>query len=316
MAVPVSLALGSGGARGYAHIGVIREIEARGYEIGAVAGSSMGALVGGLFAAGKMEQFAEWATGLGPLDVIRLLDPTLTASGVIRAERILDIVRDMLGGVTIEELDVPFTAVATDLTNAREIWFQRGPVDTAIRASIAIPGVIAPFELEGRLFADGGILNPLPVMPNSFARVRHSIGVTLGSGEKGGPESGPEESDAAEPAAEGWIARARRSAVEVGGSVTSVVADYFSGSTGADDADVPVAPKLGRVELLNRSLEIVQAALTRHQMASCPPDVLIEVPRTACRTLDFHRATEMIDLGRALAVDALDRAGLTGEEND
>src|SRR5690625_1001635 len=140
----VSVVLGSGSARGYAHIGVITELRARGYDIVGISGSSMGALVGGLQAAGHLDDFAEWAKSLTQGAVLRLLDPSFTAAGVLRAGKILDVVRDILGDIDIEQLPIPYTAVATDLIAGRSVWLQRGPVDTAIRASIAIPGVIAP----------------------------------------------------------------------------------------------------------------------------------------------------------------------------
>ncbi|HEY5840724.1 MAG TPA: patatin-like phospholipase family protein, partial [Mycobacterium sp.] len=150
----VALALGSGGARGYAHIGVINELRERGHEIVGVAGSSMGALVGGLHAADKLDEYATWAGSLTQRAVLRLLDPSIAAAGVLRAEKILEAVREILGDVTIEELPIPFTSVATDLITGKSVWLQRGPVDDAIRASIAIPGVISPHVLNGRLLAD------------------------------------------------------------------------------------------------------------------------------------------------------------------
>ena len=125
VAMRVALALGSGGARGY--------------EIVGISGSSMGALVGGLQAADKLDQFADWARTLTQRAVLRLLDPAITAAGVLRADKILDAVRDILGEVTIEELSIPYTAVTTDLIAGKSVWLQRGPVDAAIRASIAIP---------------------------------------------------------------------------------------------------------------------------------------------------------------------------------
>ena len=180
----VALALGSGGARGYAHIGVIDELRDRGYEIVGIAGSSMGALVGGLQAAGKLDDFADWAKSLTQRAVLRLLDPSITAAGVLRAEKILDAVRDILGEVTIEELPIPYTAVSTDLLSGKSVWLQRGPVDAAIRASIAIPGVITPHVFDGRLLADGGILDPLPMAPIAAVNADLTIAVSL-SGQRG-----------------------------------------------------------------------------------------------------------------------------------
>ena len=182
----VALALGSGGARGYAHIGVITELRERGYEIVGIAGSSMGALVGGLQAAGKLDEFAEWAMSLTQRAVLRLLDPSITAAGVLRAAKILDAVRDILGEVTIEDLPIPYTAVTTDLIAGKSVWLQRGPVDAAIRASIAIPGVITPHVLDGRLLADGGILDPLPMAPIAAVNADLTIAVSLSGSEAGG----------------------------------------------------------------------------------------------------------------------------------
>ena len=154
----VALILGSGGARGYAHIGAIQVLVERGYQVVAVAGTSMGALVGGLFAAGKLDAYTEWVTGLSQRDVIRLLDPALLGAGAFRAERLLARMSDLLDGALIEKLPIPYTAVATDIGARREVWFQSGPLDVAIRASIAIPGVITPIMVNGRLLVDGAVL--------------------------------------------------------------------------------------------------------------------------------------------------------------
>ncbi|MCV7301658.1 patatin-like phospholipase family protein [Mycobacterium barrassiae] len=298
----VALALGSGGARGYAHIGVIHELQDRGYEIVGIAGSSMGALVGGLQAAGKLDDFAEWARALTQRAILRLLDPKITAAGVLRAEKILDAVRDILGEVKIEELPIPYTAVSTDLLSGKSVWLQRGPVDAAIRASIAIPGVIVPHVLDGRLLADGGILDPLPMAPIAAANADLTIAVSLAGSEAGGEE--PEDSEPG-PTAE-WLGRMWRSTTalfDAGQSDESE--DKLIAASKEAPKGMPV-PKLGSFEVMNRTIDIAQAALARHTLAAYPPDVLIEVPRTACRSLEFHRASEVIDIGRELAATVLD----------
>ncbi|MBB3605600.1 NTE family protein [Mycolicibacterium sp. BK556] len=321
-----ALALGSGGARGYAHIGVIDELRNRGYDIVGVAGSSMGALVGGLHAAGSLDEFADWAKTLTQRAVLRLLDPSITAAGVLRAEKILDTVRDMLGDATIEDLPIPYTAVATDLIAGKSVWLQRGPVDAAIRASIAIPGVIVPHVLDGRLLADGGILDPLPMAPISAVKADVTIAVSL---------SGPAPADEGTPADPGaaptteWLGRLLRSTsglldTNTARSILDTPAarsmlSRFGTSSDAEEAENPLEdpqpiPKLGSFAVMNRTIDIAQAALARHQMAAYPPDLLIEVPRTACRSLEFHRAAEMIDLGRELAAKALDGYRNTGPE--
>jgi len=317
----VALALGSGGARGYAHIGVIHELRERGYEVVGVAGSSMGALVGGLHAAGSLDEFADWAKTLTQRAVLRLLDPSITAAGVLRAEKILDAVRDMLGDATIESLPIPYTAVATDLIAGKSVWLQRGPVDAAIRASIAIPGIIAPHVLDGRLLADGGILDPLPMAPIAAVNADLTIAVSLGGA---GSDAVQDQSDGPETrATTEWLTRLLRSTSALletapAKSVRSRFGAAEESGEEADDSDQDSTdqlvdssreasiPKLGSFAVMNRTIDIAQAALARHQLATYPPDLLIEVPRTACRSLDFHRAAELIDLGHELAAQALD----------
>ena len=319
----MALALGSGGARGYAHIGVITELRERGYDIVGIAGSSMGALVGGLQAAGALDEFADWAKSLTQRAVVRLLDPSITAAGVLRAEKIFDAVRDILGDASIEELSIPYTAVATDLIAGKSVWLQRGPVDAAIRASIAIPGVIAPYVLDGRLLADGGILDPLPMAPIAAVNADLTIAVSLSGGETDTRRGGPP--DASTRATTEWLNRllrstsalldthAARSLLDTP-AARSMLSRFGTGPDSDDGGDEPLvdsskdapAPKLGNFEVMNRTIEIAQAALARHHLAVYPPDLLIEVPRTACRGLEFHRAAEVIDVGHELAARALD----------
>ncbi len=319
MAKRVALALGSGGARGYAHIGVINELRSRDYEVVGVAGSSMGALVGGLFAAGSLEEFTEWSTTLTQRAVLRLLDPSITAAGVFRAGRFLDAVREILGEVTIDELPIPYTAVTTDLLAGKSVWLQRGLLTEAIRASIAIPGVIAPHVLNGRLLADGGILDPLPMAPIASANADLTVAVSVSgieADQAGDVPAGPETTATRERL--NRLLRSTSALFDRFGTAAEVLdPDDVPGDadadedadddTLADDVRETVMPKLGSFAVMMRTIDIAQAALARHQMAAYPPDVLIEVPRTACRSLDFHRAAEVIALGHELASRALDR---------
>jgi NTE family protein len=321
----VALALGSGGARGYAHVGVIEALRARGYEVVGVAGSSMGAMVGGLHAAGRLDEFADWAKSLTQRTILRLLDPSISAAGVLRAGKILDAVRDILGPVSIEELPIPYTAVATDLLAGKSVWFQRGPLDEAIRASIAIPGVIAPHAFDGRLLADGGILDPLPMAPIAAVNADLTIAVSLGGSEAGAIE---DHRDAEPGATVEWLSRMVRSTSALLDTAAArslldrPTARAVLGRFGSDDAEpedlgpadiagAPAVPKLGSFEVMNRTIDIAQSALARHSLAAYPPDLLIEVPRSTCRGLEFHRAVEVIAAGRALADEALD--GLEAE---
>lgn len=322
----VALALGSGSARGYAHIGVINELLSRGYDIVGIAGSSMGALVGGLQAAGKLDEFSDWAQTLTQRAVLRLLDPSITAAGVLRAEKILDAVREILGEATIEGLSIPYTAVATDLISGKSVWLQRGPVDAAIRASIAIPGVIAPHVLDGRLLADGGILDPLPMAPIAAVKADLTIAVSLSGPDPTTDEGEDGPVDPETRTSSEWLGRllrstsglldtnAARSLLDTP-AARSMLSRFGTTSDPDDIAEDPEPiPKLGSFAVMNRTIDIAQAALARHQMAAHPPDLLIEVPRTACRSLEFHRAAEMIGVGRELAAKALDGYRDTGRE--
>jgi NTE family protein len=324
----VALALGSGGARGYAHIGVIEALRARGYDIVGITGSSMGAMVGGLQAAGHLDEFAEWAKSLTQRTILRLLDPSISAAGVLRAEKILDAVRDILGPVTIEQLPIPYTAVATDLLAGKSVWFQRGPLDAAIRASIAIPGVIAPHEVDGRLLADGGILDPLPMAPLAAVNADLTIAVSLSGSEV------IDDRDAEPGATVEWLNRMVRStsALLDTTAVRSLldrptaraVLSRFGADTWPDDTDVeqpeadrddsPEVPKLGGFEVMYRTIDIAQSALARHTLAAYPPDLLIDVPRSTCRSLEFHRAVEVIAVGRALADHALNALEMAADQ--
>jgi NTE family protein len=317
----VALALGSGGARGYAHIGVIEVVEERGHEIVSIAGSSMGAVVGGLHAAGKLAAYTTWVRGLRQRDVVRLLDLSLSAPGAIRAEKVVARVRELLEGALIEDLAIPFTAVATDLFARKEVWFQRGPVDTAIRASIAIPGVITPVMLNGRLLADGGVTNPVPIAPTSSSRAESTIGVSLG-GESRNLGAPVQETAEARPMEE-WTDRFRAGASQLldtdvmrsllrrfKASPGPVPVDEVAPEVEADGPFDTLPPGMGKFDMMYQSLDAMQSVLVRYRLAGYPPDVLITVPRDACRSLDFHRADEMIQLGRKLTEQALDRAGL------
>lgn len=328
------MVLGSGGARGYAHVGALQVLEERGIDVVAIAGTSMGALVGGVAAAGKLEAYTEWALRLSQREVWRLLDISLTApGGAIRAERIIARVGEILDGVHIENLPIPYTAVATDINARREVWFQRGPVERAVRASIAIPGVITPAVINGRVLVDGGLINPIPIEPTAAASADLTVAVSLTGMRASNGTATPVKASSEQRPREEWTTRLRRSAAEVLDServraITSRFAHPKEHPPGTLDAELglhaAVATQVARtpsgalllgqsdiglVDLLTMSFDTMSALISRYRMASNPPDVLVNVPSNAVRTLDFHRAAEMIELGRQLTKEALDHAG-------
>ena len=291
----VALVLGSGGARGLAHIGVIEVLRERGYRVEAIAGSSMGALVGGIHATGRLDDYKAWVCALQKLDVLRLVDWTLSPSGFIRGERIIATLRELVGDALIEQLPVSYTAVATDIDLEREVWLSRGPLFDAIRASIAIPSLFTPVRRDGHTLVDGGLLNPLPVSAVLHAITDLTIAVDVNAHDERlrlrPPEPAP-----APPAPEAAPA----------GDLKARMAQFIEGlfERGAAPPE-PVEPSWR--DLLSRSLETMQGAITRMKLATHMPEVVIRIPRNAAAFYEFYRASELIELGRARASRALDK---------
>ncbi len=279
----VALVLGSGGARGYAHIGAIEELQ-KSFEIVAISGASMGALIGGLYAAGKLQEYKEWVLGLDAFDVMRLLDFSWDKRGLVGGERVTRRLRAILGHVKIEDLPIDYTAVATELRKNREVWFQEGDLLDAIRASIAIPSFFTPVERDGMLLVDGGVLNPLPVAPTMSSKCDLIVAVSLlGEGEKPIVEV-PQK------------ARQRISRLQ------SIV-DDFKKSTRALFADKQEEYHL--FDIMDMTFEAMQESLLNYRVGGYPPDILIEIPRSVCGTLDFHKAYEIIEIGRQKTQEVL-----------
>ena len=312
MGKTVSLVLGSGGARGYVHIGVIQEFLARGYEIRAVAGSSMGALVGGVFAAGCLDEYCSWVKELNYMDVIRLLDISFRSPGVISGDRIFDVIGKMIGGARIEDLPLSFTAVATDLDAQKEIWFQKGDLLQAIRASIAIPSLFTPVMYNGRTLVDGGVLNPLPIAPTVAAHADLIVAVDLNSDvrplelEQAVPEAVSRQQRVASRWFKGLFRRVHEHAHGETG-ISGPQGHLGKGPHGKGENDTVVV-RSGMLDLFNQSLEVMQETIARYKMAGYVPDICIPVSRNQCRFYEFHRAGDMIRVGREVTAKALDEA--------
>ncbi len=313
MAKRVALVLGSGGARGYAHIGAIDVLKERGYQIVGIAGTSMGAVIGGLEAAGKLEEYTDWVTTLGPRDVLRLMDASPFGAGAIKLERVLGRMTEILDGARIEDLPIPYTAVATDLNARREVWFTSGPVDVAIRASVAIPGAITPIMVNGRLLVDGAVLNPVPVDAVAGLDADFTLAVSLSGWTPRDFNATPAKtsSDASPPAE--WLEHFRRTAAGIFENewVASVLARF-----GAKADEKPEPPPsfedapagLGIPEVANLAIDTMGSLITRYRLAAQPPDVLVTIPGNAAKAMEFHRAVELIELGRRLTAESLDAA--------
>lgn len=278
----VALALGSGGAKGLAHIGAIEELEAQGFEIVAIAGCSMGALIGGIHAAGKLDIYRDWVCSLDKLDVLKMVDWSFSfaGGGLIKGEKIIGTMLELIGDVRIEDLPIVFTAVATDIEREREVWLTRGSLFDAVRASIAIPTLFRPHAIDGRLLVDGALLNPVPVTPLIREPADYVIAVSID-----GPAeiNLPVEVSAGETKSKGGIGR--------------LLGRFLPGNElRVAESSKPHEP--GALELLGQSMDLMQANLSRLRLAAYQPDLLVQLARNVSSAYEFYRARALIELGR------------------
>jgi len=283
----VALVLGSGGARGMAHIGVINWLEANGYIIRSVAGASMGALVGGIYTAGKLPEFTHWLQALTRSDIVTLLDFSFGRTGLFKGEKIIDALRALIGTHQIEDLPISFTAVATDVELGKEVWFNKGPLFDAVRASIAVPMFFTPVEYKGRMLLDGGLVNPVPIAPTFGDDTDMTIAVNLGG-------AYDPDLNMAEPTS------------DIANSIEQYHKRIKSFLAGLQDKSDSVPEKdWGLFDTLNLSFETMQGTIARMKLAAYAPDHIIEVPRNVCRSLEYDRADEIIAYGENRAAEVL-----------
>ena len=284
----ISLVLGSGGARGLAHIGVIRELERCGLKIKSIAGSSMGALVGGIYAANKLQAYEDWVCELEQSDVLALVDWTFAGGGLIKGRKIIGKLEELVGELDIRDLDIEFTAVAVDIDQGRELWLDRGSLFDAIRASIAIPGIFTPHRYRNRTLVDGGLLNPIPVAPTLRCMTDLTVVVDV---------NGPPSRNLAKIDKDDGGKGERRD-----GGMWDKLREFVD-SFGSDKQPSETQP--GLLAVMMRSLDTMGAAITRQHLAIFQPDLVVRVPKNACMVHEFHRAREVIDLGAELARKAI-----------
>jgi len=274
----VSLVLGSGGARGLAHVGVIRWLESNDFRIDSISGASMGALVGGIYACGKIDEYIDWLRALSDLDVVRLLDISVGEGGFVRGDRIIEALRGLVGEYRIEDLPLRYTAVASDIDAEKEVWLDSGPLFDAIRASISLPLFFTPADVDGRRLLDGGILNPVPIAPTFRDNTDLTIAVNLG---------GPKQ-------AETSLARPVEHP-EVSGSFKETVTNFIGELS--DKAVKVGSTRADMLNIANQTFDTMQSALARQSLATYPPDAQVTIARNACGTLEFDRVDEMVELG-------------------
>jgi NTE family protein len=285
----VSLVLGSGGARGHAHIGVIRALHEMGFEVRNISGCSMGSVIGGIYAADKLDTYTEWAFQLTRGDVVKLLDFSFSLRSIFKGERIFDVLRDLVGDCMIEDLDKRFTAVATSLEDEEEVWLNSGSLFTAMRSSTAVPGVFSPVTLNGHTLVDGGLVNPLPIAPTLNDSTDLTIAVNLAGIDQDYTPPEAVEKDGEEK-----------------NRYRDRIADFLSGLRD-EDAPGSSGSDFDAADLLVKSIDIMQGAIARFKLAAYAPDKTIDIPRNACSFFEFHRAEEMADLGYETARKVLEK---------
>lgn len=283
----VSLVLGSGGARGLAHIGIIHWLEENNFRIKSISGCSIGALIGGVYAAGKLDDFEQWVRAIRKIDIVTLLDLSWRKNGLIKGDKIIDTLIDLVGDQLIEELPIPFTAIAADVNSEKEIWIKSGKLFDAIRASISLPLFFTPFNYDGVDLIDGGVLNPVPIAPTFGDRTDMTIAVNLG----GVSESKTFIDDA--PISPETFAP------ELHDKISRYISNFQQSIKKHSVLDWSV------FDIATQAFDAMQSTIARQKLAAYPPDSTIELARNACGTLEFDRAAEMIALGYTRAKECL-----------
>jgi len=276
--ISCSLVLGSGGARGLSHIGIIKWLVEHDYEIKSISGCSIGALIGGVYAAGRLPEFEAWVLEIDKFEIFSLLDLAWKNNGLVQGDKIINTLVTLLGDQKIEDLPLPYTAVAADIENEKEVWINSGSLFEAIRASISLPLFFTPVRRNGVLLIDGGVLNPVPIAPTFGDHNDLTIAVNLGGPVLQKPPTTelpkPKKSD---------------------GSFHAKMKGFINNF--GQEEDNTSSKDWGVYDIANQAFDAMQSTIARQKLAAYPADIVIEIARNACGTLEFDRAQEMIELG-------------------
>ncbi len=275
----VSLVLSGGGARGVAHIGAIEELENQGFVIKSIAGTSMGSLVGAVYAVGKMQEYKNWIYTLDKLDVLKLIDFTFSLQGLIKGDRVFEKMKQFIPDLNIEELKIHYVATATDISSSKEVIFTKGSIYDAVRASIAIPTVITPVETDDSILVDGGVINPVPI--NHVKRTKDDILIVVYV-------------NADIPVYKPVILKNKKDKKQ--SVYLQRIKEFQSHLTKINPLDKN--DKIGYFNLINKTLSLLTHQISKMTMEKYPPDILINVSRQTCGVFDFYRAEELVEIGR------------------
>ena len=294
----VALVLSSGGPRGFAYIGAIEELLDRGYRISSIAGVSAGSLIGGIYAAGGLDAFKEWLFGLDPMDVVTLMDFSLSRNYLVKGEKVIRTIKKRVPEVNIEDLPIPFTAIATDLFTGEEVIFREGPLFEAIRASISIPSMFKPAECRGRTLVDGGIVNTFPL--NRVQRTPGDILVGFNVNQI--------DISAVQEFLDNRAAiNKKKTDGNLLGRIQASIQELRLIADGRDE-HLPVSANENYFKILQRSFGIMNGALSRMGIDLTPPDILVDLPfDTYHGVYGYSHAQEIAQIGRNLMAEALNR---------
>ncbi|HCX20552.1 MAG: patatin [Flammeovirgaceae bacterium] len=292
MSKQVSLVLSGGGARGIAHIGVLEELERRGYKIHSVVGTSMGALVGGVYALGKLDEFKKWLFKLDKRKVFSLVDFTFSKQGLVRGDKVLEAMKQFIPDTNIEDLPIGYGAVAVDILKGEERLLDKGSVYEAIRASIAIPTVFTPKKSETTLLVDGGVLNNIPV--NHASRIPDDLLVAINVNADVPPEISNDQNK---------IARANNNKY-----LENIAQFYEQLKRLVGTREQKEQPEtLGYFDLINKTITLMMTRIADNSLERYKPDILIKVSSESASIFDFYKAEKLVEEGREVAKKALDQ---------
>jgi NTE family protein len=286
MTQKVSLVLSGGGARGIAHIGVIEELEKQGYEICSISGTSMGALVGGVYALGKLEEYKTWLYTLDKIKTFRLVDFTLSSQGLIKGDKVFKKMKEFISDANIEDLKIHFAAVATDILNRKEVVFTSGSIYNAIRASVSIPTLFKPVKTENGLLVDGGVLNNIPI--SHLKRITGDILIVVDVNAAIPfikPDTLIKENDVKQEVYQ-------KKLFDFHTHLRKIIPENHN-------AD------LGYFELISKTISLMTHRMSQVALENNSPDILIQVSHDSCNMYDFFKAEELVEIGRQAAIESL-----------
>ena len=281
----VALVLSSGGAKGFAHVGVIRALERNGFKIHSVAGASMGSLVGGLYATGELNRFVKFAEELDLKEMLKYFDINLGPGGMIKGEKVITRLKEMIPDRDISDLKIPYCAIATDIELGEEKVFENGKLYDAIRASIAIPTVFTPHVVDDHHYVDGGVLNPIPV--NRVHRKKRDILVAVNVNAIDSPEDMP-------------LPDERKKSEQKLPEAVAQILERFEKLIPGHKND-----RVGFFNLTNKSINLMIDRISDLTLEMLPPDIQIDIPTNAFGTFDFYKAKEIIAYGDKAAEKAI-----------